>query len=628
MREKDYWTRLRTVRLTRRTMLRASARVGVGATGLALVGCGDDDDAAPAAAAATQTQADEEQAAEQQAEQVAEQAGAEEQAQAQAEEQAEEEQAAEQAQAVAQVNLDAEVRFAIAGDAGGTDYMRSGSHLNYIVNGSVFTTPMFFDNVSSKLTVNTASFEVVDPTNYIIHALDGIKWHDGSAHTADDIMFSFERMGELAAYHDGGESTDHPSGVWTSSRTHWGANNFESYELPDMMNLRVKVEKPNGTFPGNFLAAPHTMSRAYVERVGDAENDKTPMGSGPWKFVSHSDDTDFIFTRNDEYHWGYPDGRNTAATHLPWSKDLTVVVRPEQLSQIAGLEAGELDAVPKLSVDLVKPFLDHSEIQVVYQNASNPTHQIMPNTHNPELPDGSPNPFLDIRVRQAANMAVNRESIISNVLTGTELPSFGPGPTHIGYDIPQSAKDEMYFGYQPEKAKELLAAAGYPDGFDITLHIVTDYQPIVGILALIVQQDLSAIGIRTTIKEYLKATYFSDDGVRARPGEAGLWWFFTCACPDPQSYMGAEIEPGAFYSMSEYPDSKIPELYYAQQETMDPDDRAEAIRQLNIEHYKEAAWIYLTEVKDGVLLAPGVEWDTHTSGIRGEGNLSLLKKFV
>ena len=591
------------------------------------MGCGDDDDDAPAVAATAQAQSDDDQA----------QAQAEGQAQAQAEqaeeqaEQAEEQAAPAQAEAQAagpQVDLNAKVRFAIAGDAGGTDYMRSGSHLNYIVNGSTLTTPMFFDNVSSKLTVNTAEFEVVDDTNYVVHALDGIKWHDGTPHTADDIMFSLERLGQIAAYHDGGESTDHPSGTWTSSRTHWGAQNWESYSLVDMMNFRVQVDKPNGTFPANFLASPHTMSRAYVERVGDAENDKTPMGTGPWKFVSHADDTDFIFTRNDDYHWGYPDGRNTAATHLPWSKDLEVVVRPEQLSQIAGLEAGELDAVIKLSPDLVAPYLDHPDISVVYQNASNPTHQIMPNTHNPELPDGSPNPFLDIRVRQAANMAVNRESIINNVLTGSELPSFGPGPTHIGYDIPQNVKDEIYYGYDPAKAKELLAAAGYPDGFDITLHIVTDYQPVVGILALIVQQELEAVGIRTTIKEYLKATYFSDDGVRARPGEAGLWWFFTCACPDPQSYMGAEIEPGAFYSMSEYPDTKIPDLYYAQQQTMDPDERAEALRQLNIEHYKQAAWIYLTEVKDGVLLGPGVEWDTHTSGIRGESNLSLVKKFV
>ena len=505
--------------------------------------------------------------------------------------------------------------------------MRSGSHLNYIFSGNAFTTPMFFDNDSAALTANTVEFEVVDPTTYVVHHFDGVKFHDGKTQTAEDVLFSAERLGQVAEYHDGGLATDHPSGTWTSARTHWGAQNWQSYELVDPMNFQVKVEEPLGTFPGNFLAAPATMSKAYIERVGDAENDRVPMGSGPCRYVSDSDDTDFVFTRFDEYHWPRPDGHTSASDHLAWSKDLTAVVRPEQLTQLAGLEAGELDAVVQLSPDLVAPFLDHADIQVVYQTAGNPTHQIMPNTHNPVLSDGSPNPFLDFRVRQAANMAINRETIIENVLTGTEKPSWGPGPTHLGYDIPQEIRDEIYFGYDPERAKQLLVEAGYPDGFQIPLHIVTDYQPIVGILALIVAQDLAEVGIRTTIKEYLSATYFSDDAVRARPGEAGLWWFLTCACPDPESYMGAEIAPGSFYSSSEYPDSDILDLYFAQRSEMDPDLRVERLRELNIAHCKNASWIYLTEVKEGVLLAPNVEWDTGVAGIRGEGNVSLIKKF-
>ena len=201
------------------------------------------------------------------------------------------------------------------------------------------------------------------------------------------------------------------------------------------------------------------------------------------------------------------------------------------MTQIAGLEAGELDAVAQLSPDLVAPYLDHDGIKVVFQTAGNPTHQIMPNTYNPELPDGSPNPFLDLRVRQAANMAINREAIIDNVLTGTEKPSFGPGPPAIGYAIPQEIKDEIYFGYNPEQAKQLLADAGYPDGFDITLHIVTDYQPIVGTLALIVKQDLEAVGIRTTIKEYLSAKLagFEHEVFPDKSGAAALGHAFANA---------------------------------------------------------------------------------------------------
>ena len=485
---------------------------------------------------------------------------------------------------------------------------------------------MFVDNVSSALTANTVEFEVVDPTNYIVHHREGVKFHDGTPQTAEDVLFTHERLGGLAGYHDGGATTDHPSGTWTSAETRLGAQNWKQYDLPDPMTLRIEVEEPDATFPGTFFRV-GTLSKAYVERVGDAEMDVNPMGSGPFRFVSHTDDTDFIYTRYDDYHWPRPDGPSLVPVHLPWVKDLIVPVRPELLSQVAGLEAGELDVVYGLPTDLVEPFRDAPDIQVVFQSPNNPTHHLMPNTHNPVQPDGSPNPWLDLRVRQAANHAINKQVIIDNVLTGTEKPSFGPGPTHNGYAIPQDVKDAMYFNFDPDKAKALLAEAGYADGFDTTLHIVLGYQPIVPLLALVVQQDLEAVGIRTTIKEYPRSSYFTDAAARGRPGEAGLWWFFTCACPEPQAYLGSEIAAGGHYSISEYPETNIEDLYQAQKAEFDPARRTERLIELNVAVYQNASWIYLTEAVEGVLLAKNVEWDTGTAGLRKEETASLIKIF-
>ena len=623
MSDSNYWLRLRRNRLSRRALLGASARAGVGAAGLALVGCGDDDDTATTTAAVQQQAQQQQEAPAQQqaqAQQQAEQAQAQEQTAQEVEQEAEE-------QAVAagrEVNLDAHLRLPVGRDAGGLDYLRSGSHLNYINTGSTFQSPMVTDFASSALTSNTMTFEVVTDTNYIVNHLPGVFHHDGVQQTAEDILFTAQRAGELAEYHDGGATTDHPSGTWTSSRKIFGAGEWESYELADPMTLKIDVAEPDGTFFGLFFNL-GTMPKHYVEAVGDAEMDRNPLGSGAFKFVSHTDDTDFVYTRFDDFHRGRPDGASNVPYHLPWVKDLTAPVRPELLTQVAGLEAGELDAVVGLTPDLVEPFLDDDKIQVIYQTAANPTHQLMPNTHVDTQPDGSPNPWRDLRVRQAANHAINRELFINNVLTGTERVSFGPGPTHNGYDIPQSVKDEIEFKFDPDKAKALLAEAGYPDGFETTIHIVTDFQAVVNILSLVVQQDLAAVGINATIKEYPSANYFSDDAVRARPGEAGLWWFFTCSCPEPESYIGAEIRSGAFYTMSEYPETNIQELYQAQKTEMDAVARSEALRQLNIAHYKNASWIYLHEAKEGVLLAENVEWDTGVAGIRGPGNHSTIK---
>ena len=90
------------------------------------------------------------------------------------------------------------------------------------------------------------------------------------------------------------------------------------------------------------------------------------------------------------------------------------------------------------------------------------------------MPDGSPNPFLDLRVRQAANHAINRQSIIDNLLLGQgTYPLFAFTGVN-GYPSPEQ-KQEVQYDYDPERAKQLLAEAGYADGFDIPLYWTTDW---------------------------------------------------------------------------------------------------------------------------------------------------------
>lgn len=631
------WTQLRRNRISRRQLLSASARASVAAAGLALVGCGDDDDDESAVAqvqsqaeaeAEVQAQAEEQAPAEAQAQA---QAQSDEEAEAQAEAEAEqaepEEQAEEQAVAANNINLDAHTRVAVAGDSGGLDPLRSGSHLNYFNHDATMDVFMDRDLNTSELVANILRLEVVTDTNYVFHHVEGIKFHDGSPATAEDTAFTFERAGQVAEYHNGGESSDYPDG-WTSARLTFGAQTWAGYEVIDPLTMAVEVESPDATFGGNYLAIIRLMSKAYVERVGDLETDRQPMGTGPFRFVSHAEDTDFVYTRYEDYHRARPIGANVLNKHLPWSKDLTGVIRPELLSRVAAVEAGEIDAAPGLPLDLVTPFLDNEDFQVIFQQAARgATHSLFPNTHNPELADGTPNPFLDIRVRKAMNLAINRESYIENLLGGAGAPSFGPPPPSLGWNIPQATKDSIYYGYDPDQARALMAEAGFADGFDTTLHIVTDYASIIPLLSLVVQQELTAIGIRTEIKEYTSGEYFSDDAIRARPGEAGLWWFFTNAQADPESWLVAEVNSGAFYTVSEYAETTIQELYEAQKVELDAEARVSALHELFVEMYNNASWLYLHEAQDAVLLRGNVEWDTGLTGIRAESNTSLIKIF-
>ena len=596
----NYWTTMRRRRISRRTMLGASAKAGVGAAGLALVGCGDDDDDDAAAPAAAEAPAEEQ---------------AEEQAQAQAEEQAEaqaqaadepaEEEAEEQAvSAFAGIDLEATIRTTAAADNGGLDQLRAGSHTNYISHQCVHDNGIWLEPDTNEVYGHLVTPEWVDDVT-MTAAVTPAPFHDGSIFSAVDAKFTHDRAGNIAEYHNGGESTDNPAG-WTSARTTYGAQNWARNEAVDDRTWLVELNAPDAGFLVVSLTGAVVMiSRSYTERVGDAEMDRAPMGTGAYRFVSHADDENFIFERHDEHF--HPLDYPVNVPHVPFHKRLEVLVRPEVQSRLAGLEAGEIDTVPSLGFNEAEPFLDNPDFNVYLQPAGAAScHNVYPNLNNPVLEDGSPNPFLDQRVRLAANLALNRGNIINGLLSGTEEQALFTFSGAIGYPTPEQ-KAEVTFPYDPEQARALLAEAGYPDGFDTTLHIHGTWGQLVDDLSLIVQQDLGAVGIRLTIKPWAAAEYFTDAAVRARPGEPGLWWFFANTNPDVGSMINCCVKPSGPYAVA--PGSqKILDMVAKQEVELDPAVRKDLITELFLEHAREATFIFVIEPKEGVITRGDINW--------------------
>ena len=290
----NYWSNLRRRRISRRTMLGASAKAGVGAAGLALVGCGGDDDddgagdaaaaeaaaaagdssaaaaaaeraaaaaeeaaaaaaaagdagaaavaeaaaaaAEAAAAAAREAGADQAQAA---AEAAAAAAAAAEDAAAAAREAAaaatmaddEEDMPAEAAGPFAGVDLDASIVSTVTRDGGGTDQARSGSHANYISHANVYDSGIELDPADNSVVAHLMAPEQVDAVT-ISSRITPAPFHDGSIFSAHDAAFTYRRAGNVAEYHDGGQTTDHPSG-WTSARASYGSQNWAKSEVVD-----------------------------------------------------------------------------------------------------------------------------------------------------------------------------------------------------------------------------------------------------------------------------------------------------------------------------------------------------------------------------------------------------------
>ena len=591
-------------------MLGASAKAGVGAAGLALVGCGDDDDddggAGDAAAAAGDAGA----AA------VAEAAAAAAEAAAEA---AREAVAAVVGQGEAgtaefsvpwpldQVDLNASIVAVVASDAGGLDQARTGSAINYYSHGAIFSAAMEKDPRDSAAVPALAAPEWIDPVT-VRAAVEPAPFHDGSILTAHDLVFSYDRAGALAEYHQGGATTDHPGG-WAPANPGRSARDWVRNEAVDDRTWAFELPEPNaGFFIVNLVGVGEIviMSQADTERRGDLAVDQSPMGTGPYRFVSKTTDEDTVLERFEDHF--LPVDHPVVVPHYAHNKHLTVLVRPEIQSQLAGLEAGEIDMLADLGPDIVKPFLDDPDFTVQFQVGAVTVHYITPNTYAETMDDGSPNPFQDVRVRRAANHAVNRQALIDNLLAGVgEYPLFGFSGVQ-GYPTPEQKK-EVLFEYDPERAKQLLAEAGYPDGFDIPLYYTPEYGgSYMTDMALAVAQDLNTAGIRADLRPIPASEYFTDAYSRGGPNaKPGLFWFFGNTVPDIGSTWDCCVGPEGFYTLAP-PDPSLHELYLAQKVEQDPERRLEMIAELLLEFANQAYLIFIVEPPDGVLTRSNVNW--------------------
>ena len=297
-------------------------------------------------------------------------------------------------------------------------------------------------------------------------------------------------------------------------------------------------------------------------------------------------------------------------SHYAHNKHLTVVVRPELQSRLAGLEAGEIDMIEGLGPDVVEPYRDDPDFAVKFQKSgAPPLNNIYINLFQQTMDDGSPNPFLDLRVRRAANYALNRQSMIDNLLLGLGQQAMF-GFSGIGGYPNAEQKQEVDFPYDPERARALMAEAGYADGFDVPLY----YQPesggsFVPDMALAVEQDLNAVGIRAELRPIPSDQYFTDAYTRGREtAPPGLFWFYANSSPDVGSMWECCTGPEGFFTLANPLDPSLEELYQALKVESDAARRTAMVTELFLEHTRQAYFIFLLEAPTGTLTPADVNW--------------------
>jgi peptide/nickel transport system substrate-binding protein len=304
---------------------------------------------------------------------------------------------------------------------------------------------------------------------WIFRLRKGVRFHNGFPFTSKDVVFSFNRM-----------KTDKRSLQGT------GIMDLE-VEAQDEFTVVMTTKNPSAILLDR-LNTRYIISKASADKYGD-QADNYAIGTGPYKFVSWQRGGNLALMRNDDY-WGVK----------PEIKEVVLKGVKEEAARVAGLLAGQADVISNLSIEEIPRVEKHPRTRVEKVPGFRMYFLAMQVTHKP---------FENKLVRQAISYAVDPGVIMKHIFDGNGLALNGPlAPNMVGYD----PKVKRY-PHDPEKARELLARAGYPNGFDIKLHFSPDRHLKGKEVCEVIASQLAKAGIKVELVGQEYAVYWGKEGV-------------------------------------------------------------------------------------------------------------------
>ena len=424
------------------------------------------------------------------------------------------------------------------------------------------------------------SYEVSDGGKTLtFHLRKGVKFHSGvngftptRDFNADDVIWSFERMWKA----------EHPY-----AKVSGGAYDyFNDMGMPDLleavtkggddMTVIMKLTKPNAPIIANLGMDFATIQSAeyadYLMKKGTPEQfDQIPVGTGPFNFVDYQKDAVIRFKANPDY-WG---GK-------PKIDDLIYAITPDATARYAKLQANECQVMPFPNPADLAAMKANPDIQVLEQAGLNIGYMAM-NVQKP--------PFDKVEVRQAIAMAIDRDAILKEVYQGAGQKAKNPiPPTMWSYD--DSTVD---YEYNPEKAKEMLKAAGV-EKLDTDLWwmpVQRPYNPNAKRMAEMMQADLAKVGINATLVSYEWGEYRK----RMQAGEHQMGYLgWTGDNGDPDNFLAVllgcdkEGKPNA-QNIPKWCDAKFNEDIVKAVEITDPAERTKLYQDAQKIHHAQVPWL-------------------------------------
>jgi peptide/nickel transport system substrate-binding protein len=463
-----------------------------------------------------------------------------------------------------------------------------------------------------------------DGKEIVFHLRKGVKFHDGTDFNADAVLFTFARQYDMNhPYHQYGE--------WP----YWGymfsdVKKIEArvpqllYSFKTIENEEILVSKIDNYTVKLILKEPNasimtSLAMFTVAIVSPANAEKfkenafkNPCGTGPFKFVEWVKDDHITLEANEDY-W----------RERPKLDKLIFRVIEDPSARLLALEVGEIHGMEypnpadferiEANPDLV--LMSEPGMNIGYM-AMNTGYGYVDANKNGVKDDNEPlektpgyyEPLTKKEVRKAINMAIDKEAIVRDIYMGTASKAKnGMPPFMIGYN------DEIEdYPYDPERAKELLAEAGYPDGFEVTLHVMPVSRPYMfdpPKIGEAIQSYLAAVGIDVNFYQVDWGTYLQET-------EAGqhqmclLGW--TGDNGDPDNFMNVlyglnACSIGTAGNYAFYTNQTNQELLTQAVRTYDVDKRATYYKKAQEMIHEDAGWVYLAHANQSIVFRNNVE---------------------
>ncbi|MBC7779243.1 MAG: ABC transporter substrate-binding protein [Proteobacteria bacterium] len=379
------------------------------------------------------------------------------------------------------------LRLALSGDVTSLDPHFLNAAPNNTVARHLFESLVQVDADGRLQPALAESWRAVDPTTWEFRLRAGVRFHNGQELTAEDVIFSLDRPAVLV-------KSPGPFTAFTRP--------VVAKEIVDARTIRLRTATPYGPLPLD-LSNVFIVSRKVAESAGtdDFNTGRAVIGTGPWRFTSWRRGDAIELARHDAY-WGAK----------PAFDRVTLRIITSDPTRMAALLSGDIDALETVpTADIAK--LRANPKFVVEQRASWRTLFFHPDHARDKSPfvfdkSGRPlekNPLRDVRVRQAISMAIDRRALVEKTMEGLATTATNiVAPGILGHN--ETLKPDAY---DPAAARKLLAEAGWPDGFGLTLHGPNDRYINDEQVVQTVAQMLARIGIAVKVETQPVAVYFA-----------------------------------------------------------------------------------------------------------------------